>query len=80
VAFVTSLERSDRHTLRIQPSRVVCRYAVDHLASGSKLIQIDTQGSETRQLPGKVSQTLQFDAVRARQLWEVLGKEFGFRS
>jgi hypothetical protein len=51
---------------------------VDAGASGAKLLQIDTYGSDVRQMPGKVSQTLQFDEARARQLWEVLGREFGF--
>jgi len=79
VAFVTSLERSERQTLRIQPTDVVCRYSVDRMESGEKLLQVDTHGSADRQIPGKVSQTLQFDEQRARQLWEILGSEFGFR-
>jgi hypothetical protein len=44
------------------------------------LIQLDTFGSDERAMPGKKSQTMQFDRQQARQLWEILGREFGFAS
>jgi len=41
---------------------------------------LDTHGSNDREIPGKVSQTLQFDETSARALWEILGREFGFKA
>jgi hypothetical protein len=78
MAFVKELIREQGGTVRVQPTQVVCSYKVAQHGS-SRIIQIDTRGSESRELPGKVSQTLQFDDLRARQLWELLSKEFGFR-
>lgn len=42
-----------------------------------KVLQIDTYGSEERQIPGKKSQTLQFDRDGALQLAAILAREFG---
>ncbi|WP_336056192.1 methionyl-tRNA formyltransferase [Nitratireductor sp. CH_MIT9313-5] len=46
---------------------------------GRKLIQIDTFGRDSREMPNKVSQSLQFDAKAAEQLFEYLGHHFGFK-
>ena len=45
---------------------------------GLKLIQIDTFGSDEREIPGKVSQTIQLDASSASALYGILKREFGF--
>jgi hypothetical protein len=79
MAFVTAIRRSDRQTLRIQPSNTVCGYAVADLGDGRLVLQLDSYGSETRDVQGAASQTLQFDRDRARELWSILGREFGFR-
>ncbi|MCF1448920.1 methionyl-tRNA formyltransferase [Agrobacterium vitis] len=42
------------------------------------LLQIDTYGSVERQIPGKKSQTIQFDRNSAEQLFSILKDEFGF--
>jgi len=78
MAFVKELLHSDHRPLRIQPTQVVCRFSVDEIAAGQRVIQLDTHGSDQREIPGKVSQTLQLDEARARHLWEILGREFGF--
>ena len=65
--------------LRRQPTRVACHYAVERVGGSALLIQFDTAGSEQRDMPGKVSQTLQLDEGSARELWEILSREFGFR-
>lgn len=45
--------------------------------NGEKIFQIQTYGSSTRQLKGKVSQTLQFNKQQAIELIEILKIEFG---
>ncbi|THF54247.1 methionyl-tRNA formyltransferase [Allorhizobium terrae] len=43
------------------------------------VLQIDTYGSLERKIPGKKSQTVQFDRKSAEQLFRILKDEFGFR-
>ena len=40
MAFIKELVPSDRKSLRIQPTQVVCSYAVDELTPGRKLLQL----------------------------------------
>jgi hypothetical protein len=44
----------------------------------TKLVQIDTFGRNTREKPGKQSQTIQLDRVGGKALFNILKKEFGF--
>lgn len=44
----------------------------------TKLIQIDTFGRNTREKPGKQSQTIQLDRIGGKALFNILKKEFGF--
>ena len=46
---------------------------------GRAFIQIDTYGRAEREVPGKVSQSLQFDEKSARELFDILRGTFGFR-
>lgn len=79
MAFVESFERGTRSNLKRQPSTVTCHYSVaDH--GGTRLIQFDTYGSETRANPGKQSQTLQLDAERAKQLVALLKAAFNIEA
>ena len=41
-----------------------------------KYFQIDTYGKADRKIPGKLSQTIQFDEKSAKLLVELLAKEF----
>ena len=41
-----------------------------------KVLQIDTYGSEDRQIPGKKSQSLQLDRQGAESLYLILKREF----
>lgn len=45
----------------------------------AKLLQIDTSGRSDRENPGKLSQTIQLDKSSARALFDIIGKEFGFK-
>ncbi len=46
---------------------------------GKKLLQISTFGRPTRDLPGKLSQTIQLDERSGRQLFDILKSHFGFK-
>jgi hypothetical protein len=43
---------------------------------GNKFLQLDTYGSNSRKLAGKISQTIQFDRGAARQLKELIAPVF----
>ncbi|QIE57838.1 methionyl-tRNA formyltransferase [Pikeienuella piscinae] len=57
---------------------VDCRYLVSE-RDGRKVLQLNTYGSANRQIPNKLSQTIQFDEESARSLWRILSTEFGFK-
>jgi hypothetical protein len=42
-------------------------------------IQIDSYGRNTREIPGKKSQTFQLDRTGAEELYSILKREFKFR-
>ncbi len=46
---------------------------------GRTFVQIDTYGRTEREMPGKISQSLQFDDKSARALFDILSDTFGFR-
>lgn len=80
MAVVERLEpiRRERE-LKLQPTRVSAHYGIFR-RDGRSFLQLDTYGSKARQDPGKQSQTLQFTEDSARELWAMLGREFGFSS
>ena len=43
---------------------------------GKKYLQIDTYGSDDRQIPGKVSQSIQFSPDAIEQLKKILQEKF----
>lgn len=47
-------------------------YYVLQFDDGSKVLQIDTVGRNTRDIPGKVSQSVQFSPVAIAQLKSIL--------
>lgn len=64
---------------RIHPTQVDAHIRVFGGADGSEIIQIDTFGSDDRQIAVKISQTIQLNRTAAEQLFEVLRKTYGFR-
>jgi hypothetical protein len=71
------IERFEQRPL--EPTRmhapVTCGYRT--VAIGSvRILQLETYGSETRQIPGKVSQVLQLDEGAARELKRILELAF----
>lgn len=78
MAVITKLEPITREReLKLHPTQVVAQYGVQR-RDGKAFLQIDTFGSSERDKPGKQSQTMQFTEETARQLWSIIGKEFGF--
>jgi hypothetical protein len=45
-------------------------------AGGARILQLDTFGSDDREIPGKLSQTLQLDRERARKLVAIINSVF----
>lgn len=45
---------------------------------GKHYVQIDTYGRSDRELPGKISQSIQLDKDSAAFLFDLLKREFGF--
>ena len=79
MAIVTAFERYPKRTFKQQPTQVVGFYGT--FGDGAhRVLQIDTLGSEHRENPKKLSQTLQLNAESAKQLYEILAREFGFSS
>ena len=50
-----------------------------HERDGRKLLQINTYGRQDREMPGKASQSIQFDEVAAAQLFEIMKAHFGLK-
>jgi len=53
-----------------------CSYYIVYDKTGMKYLQLDTYGSDEREIPGKVSQSIQFSPEAIKQLRELLAKEF----
>jgi hypothetical protein len=72
MALVTNLQEGfkNRHTIH---KLTECSYfIVDD--GDKKYLQIETTGSDDRQIPGKVSQSIQFSPEAIRQLKEILNR------
>lgn len=75
MAFVRQVELDDRSVKSLHPTQVVCKYMVSE-TNGKKVLQLNTYGSDSREIPGKLSQTLQFDEAAAKQLAAIIAREF----
>jgi len=64
---------------RMQVHDVVDAKYYKHERDGKKLLQISTFGRPNRDLPGKLSQTIQLDEQSGRQLFDVLKSHFEFK-
>mgnify|MGYP007086373803 CR=1 FL=1 len=79
MALITAFQRKEQSNGQLQRTHVVGHYKVFSHAGQQKVLQIDTLGSEQREIPGKVSQTIQLSEESAQALWMILGREFGFK-
>lgn len=80
MALITSFQRKPQASGQLQRTNVVGHYKVFSQDGQKRILQIDTLGSEAREIPGKVSQTIQLSVESAEALWLILGKEFGFKA
>jgi len=78
MAVIVKFETDDRKLRGLHLTKVSARILIEPV-DGKKIVQINTYGSEEREMPDKLSQTIPLTEKSARQLWEILGKEFGFR-
>ena len=62
----------DRNTIHCKVQATFSVFEID----GQKYFQIDTYGKSDREIPGKISQTIQLDKECAKFLVEKLRKEF----
>lgn len=75
MALVTAFEPSQKERTTVhRPTR--CLYAVVEGDAGKRFLQLDTLGSEERQIADKVSQSIQFDRRAAEQLLQLLRQTF----
>ena len=75
MAIIKRFERAELKRRTAHKTSVVCKYGSVGIEPG-KLIQLNTYGSDEREFPGKLSQTLQLDRGAAEQLVSILKHEF----
>jgi hypothetical protein len=75
MALVTKVDWVPKDRIRLH-SETTCHACSYDSPTGEKILQLDTHGSSTRQIIGKVSQTLQFDEAGAKQLLVVVKRAF----
>ena len=78
MAFVENIDRDDKNFTGRHRTTAPCGYIVGQGSNGRRILQLNTYGSSDREIRGQVSQTLQFDELSAKQLYDVLKAEFGF--
>jgi hypothetical protein len=71
MALIVKFEKDTREIKSIHPTKVVCKYLVAETGD-QKVIQLNTYGSNDREFPGKLSQTLQLDEKAAIELLQIL--------
>lgn len=77
MARIESFEKADMQRMQLHDV-VDAKYYVQEY-DGRNLLQISTFGRPTRDLPGKLSQTIQLDSKAAAQLFDILKNTFGFK-
>ncbi|MBO4982660.1 MAG: methionyl-tRNA formyltransferase [Clostridia bacterium] len=73
---VTKIEKIDKERVTIH-EKVYTTYSVFD-DCGKHFVQIDTYGRSDRELPGKISQSIQLDESSAKYLFDLLKKEYNF--
>ena len=74
---IENFEKAEMQRMQLHDV-VDAKYYV-HECDGRNLLQISTFGRPTRDIRGKLSQTIQLDSDAARQLFDILRENFGFR-
>jgi hypothetical protein len=74
MALISAFEPSSPDTQRLH-GPVTCGYRT-FTVDGRRVLQLDTYGSAQRQIPGKISQSIQLDAGSARELLGIIEEAF----
>jgi hypothetical protein len=74
MALIEGFEKSGNEAQRVHGT-VRCGYR-SFTIEGKTLIQLDTYGSDEREIPGKISQSLQLDEQGAEELIAILREAF----
>jgi hypothetical protein len=76
MALITNIEnfKMERNLVH---GEVSCTSSAFMSEDGKKYVQLDTYGSPTRKFRGKKSQSIQLGSEAAKQLVEILKREFG---
>lgn len=75
MALVTLLEPQSKNRQTVhRPTR--CLYAFVDGDTGERLLQLDTLGTDDRQIVDKVSQSIQFNRDAAQQLMDLFRQVF----
>jgi hypothetical protein len=74
MALIKTFTRKDRDRVTLH-DEIEATYSTFE-RDGRVLMQIDTYGRKTRQVPGKQSQTIQLDKRGAETLFGILKREF----
>ena len=75
MALITHFEPLDGERYSIHRTQVKCKYKVIEL-DGKKVVQLNTYGSKDREIPDKLSQTIQLSEKSALELLTILQKAF----
>ncbi|KJS19808.1 MAG: hypothetical protein VR78_02550 [Hoeflea sp. BRH_c9] len=78
MAVIRSFKLGKRDRIALHPTEVEATVYYQEY-DGRKILQIDTHGSDHREIPDKVSQTIQLNESSAQELYDMLKKDFGFR-
>lgn len=74
MAFIARFEQRPIEPKRVHDD-VLCGYAFADVGN-RRILQLETYGSRERQIPGKVSQSLQLDEERAKALKQIIEHTF----
>ncbi len=75
MALVRKIEPREKD-IRAVHNTTTCTFTVFVDEDGGRYLQLETYGSEEREIPGKVKQTLQFNEQSAAQLLKILRDTF----
>lgn len=64
----------------VNPTQVVGHVKIFSGVDRAPVVQINTMGSADRQIPGKISQTVQLNRQSARALFDILANAYGFKT
>lgn len=75
MALITHFAKASKEKNGRRHTEVQCTWTIVNEDHG-RLLQLDTFGSSDRQIPGKTSQTMQFDEMGSKTLLGILREVF----